>query len=184
MRCLIFLIPMMIAWVSLPAAGATYRINPPLSSLVLSWRMIGGGEYHARITGIRGDLIYDPHEADRNTLQSSIPVRQLDAHHWLLTRALRNRTFFDTASYPDAFFSSSRMVAVGEGRYRVLGSLQIKTLRKPLILNAQQSDVSLQRIRLSAQTLISRSAFGMGQYPAIVSDPIRVDIVLYADKIN
>ncbi|GAA0504423.1 hypothetical protein GCM10009414_12720 [Tatumella terrea] len=184
MRRLIFLIPMIIAGCSLPAIGAMYHINPQLSSLVLTWKMIGGGEYHARITGIRGDLSYDPREDDRNTLQSAIPVRQLDAHHWVLTRALRSRTFFDTASYPDAFFSSSRMVAVGEGRYRVLGSLQIKTVRKPLILNAQQNDVSLQRIRLSAQTLISRSAFGMGQYPAIVSDPIRVDIVLYADKIN
>lgn len=179
-----FLLPMLMAWASLPAFGARYHINPQLSSLVLSWRMIGGGEYHARITGIRGDLTYDPREDDRNTLQSAIPVGQLDAHHWLLTRALRSRTFFDTASYPDAFFGSSRVVALDKGRYRVLGSLQIKTVRKPLILNAQQSDISLQRIRLSAQTLISRSAFGMGQYPALVSDPIRVDIVLYADKIN
>ena len=100
MRRLIFLIPMIMAGCSLPAIGAMYHINPQLSSLVLTWKMIGGGEYHARITGIRGDLSYDPREDDRNTLQSAIPVRQLDAHHWVLTRALRSRTFFDTAATP------------------------------------------------------------------------------------
>ena len=184
MRRFFFLILIMTGWVSLPAAAADYHINPQLSALVLTWRMIGGGEYHARIAGIRGDLTYDPQEDDRNRLQTAIPVRQLDAHNGLLTRALRSRTFFDTASYPEAFFTSSRMVALEKGRYRVLGSLQIKTVRKPLILTAQQNDASPQRLRLSAQTLISRSAFGMGQYPAIVSDSIRVDIVLYADKVH
>ncbi len=166
----------------MPAFAALYHIDPQLSHLVLHWQMIGVREYHARLSAIHGDLSFDKQQDTQIHLQASLPIASLDAHNWLLTRALKSDAFFDQMAYPEAFFSSSRMVALGEGRYRVFGSLQIKNVRKPLVLYAQQSDISAQRIRLSAQTTISRQSFGMGQYPALVSDPIRVDIVLYADR--
>ena len=166
----------------LPAFAGLYHINPQLSHLVLHWQMIGVREYHARLSEIHGDVSFDKQQDTQIHLQASLPIASLDAHNWLLTRALKSASFFNQPAYPDAFFSSSRMVALGNGRYRVFGSLQIKNVRKPLVLYAQQSDISAQRIRLSAQTTISRQSFGMGQYPALVSDPIRVDIVLYADS--
>lgn len=159
-----------------------YLINPQLSSIVLNWQMIGSGNYHARISGVNGKLTFSPNDDTRDTLQTAMPINRLDAHHRLLTRALKSSTFFDAARYPDAQFTSSRLVALGNGRYRVFGTLQIKNQRRPLILYAQQSSVSAQRLRLSAQTTVSRSDFGMGQYPLLVSDAIGVDIVLYADR--
>lgn len=176
----LFLLPAVMASCSVRAD--LYQINPQLSTIVLNWQMIGRGTYHARISGVNGRLTFSPSDDTRDTLQAAMPINRLDAHHRLLTLALKSRTFFDAAQYPDAVFSSSRLVALGEGRYRVFGSLQIKNQRRPLILYAQQSSVSAQRLRLSAQTTVSRSDFGMGQYPLLVSDRIGVEIVLYADR--
>lgn len=169
---------------SYAASAAPYLINPQLSRIELNWEMIGGGHYHARISGVHGEVAFDPQQDTGDAVTAAMPIARLDAHHALLTRALQSSAFFDNAHYPEAEFTSSRLVALGEGRYRVFGSLQIKRVRKPIILYAQQSSLPGQRLRLSAQTTLSRSAYGMGQYPALVSDAIGVEIVLYADRQN
>ncbi|GAA0471400.1 MULTISPECIES: YceI family protein [Tatumella] len=176
------LLVMIVACLPLAGVAGQYLINPQLSHLELYWQMIGVREYHARLSAVQGEINFDQQQDSQIRLQARLPIAALDANNWLLTRALKSAAFFDQEKYPEAVFSSNRMVALPDGRYRVFGSLQIKNVRKSLILFAQQRRVSAQRIRLSAQTTLSRRSFAMGQYPVIVSDPIRVDIVLYADS--
>ena len=155
------------------------------SYVLLRWNMIGKSDYHARITGLRGDIVVDPQHDVADRLRIDMPIANLDAHHRVLTWALKSQQFFDQAQYPNVTFTSSRIIDMGEGRYRVLGSLKIKEMTRPVMLYGKRSDDSrLQAsggyLRLSGTITLSRQAFGMGQYPALVADPIQVDIVLVA----
>ncbi|WP_241569393.1 YceI family protein [Rosenbergiella collisarenosi] len=155
------------------------------SYVLLRWKMIGKSDYHARITGLQGDIVVDPDHDVADRLRVDMPIAQLDAHHRVLTWALKSHQFFDQANYPAVTFTSSRIIDMGEGRYRVLGSLKIKQITRPVMLYGKRSDDSRLvssggYLRLSGTITLSRQAFGMGQYPALVADPINVEIVLIA----
>ncbi|WP_241622965.1 YceI family protein [Rosenbergiella australiborealis] len=155
------------------------------SYVLLRWQMIGKSDYHARITGLRGSIVVDPQHDVADYLKVDMPIAQLDAHHRVLTWALKSAQFFDQAQYPNVTFTSSRIVDMGDGRYRVLGTLKIKQITRPVMLYGKRSDDSRLLssggyLRLSGNITLSRQAFGMGQYPALVADPINIDIVLVA----
>lgn len=155
------------------------------SYVLLHWQMIGKSAYHARITGLQGTIVVDPEHDIENRLQIDMPIANLDAHHRVLTWALKGGQFFDQQHYPNVNFTSSRIVDMGEGRYRVLGSITIKKITRPVMLYGKRSDDSRLLpaggyLYLSGNITLSRQAFGMGQYPALVSDPINVEIVLVA----
>ncbi len=155
------------------------------SYVLLRWQMIGKSDYHARITGLQGNIVVDPAKDVGDYLKIAMPIANLDAHHRVLTWALKGQQFFDQQHYPNVTFTSSRIVDMGDGRYRVLGSLTIKKMTRPVMLYGKRSDdshlsASGGYLRLSGNITLSRQAFGMGQYPALVSDPINVEIVLVA----
>lgn len=166
------------------AAPISFKLSES-SYVLLHWQMIGKSAYHARITGLWGDLIVDPEQDVADRLKINMPIAQLDAHHRVLTWALKSGQFFDQQHYPNVTFTSSRIVDMGDGRYRVLGSLKIKEITRPVMLYGKRSADSRLLpsggyLRLSGNITLSRQAFGMGQYPALVADPINVEIVLVA----
>jgi len=183
-RVAILLFGMLGGMMSALAAPISFQLADS-SYVLLRWQMIGKSDYHGRITGLRGDIVVDPQHDVADRLRVDMPIAQLDAHHKVLTWALKSHQFFDQARYPNVTFTSSRIVDMGEGRYRVLGSLQIKQITRPVMLYGKRSDDSRLvssggYLRLSGTIRLSRQAFGMGQYPALVADPIDVDIVLVA----
>lgn len=165
------------------ATARHYLLNSERSHILLNWQMIGKSTYHARISGLQGSLIFNPQRDTDNQIQVTIPIANLDAHHAVLTWALKSHQFFNQAKYPNALFISSRIVDQGAGRYRIFGSLQIRDQRRPVILYARISPDSRpigidSYLQLSGHITVSRAGFGMGQYPALVADPINVDISL------
>lgn len=171
--------------ISAQAEPLRLSISEQRSYVLLHWRMIGKAEYHARITGLQGQVRINPQRDSDDSLQVKMPIANLDAHHNMLTWALKSASFFDQSRYPYATFTSSRIIDLGAGRYRVLGSLTIKDQQHPVMLYAQRSAdsrlvVEQGNVRLSGQVTVSRHGFGMGQYPALVADPIRVEIVIIA----
>jgi len=172
------------------ANAAQYEINAQSANVALSWKLSAGSKlYRARFSQVNGHVTMDYEQDAQNKIEVNIPIDTLDAHNILLTRELKSSRFFDEENFPVATFRSSRIVSTGGGHYRVLGTLQIKNVQRPVMLEADAIPANHlgnapKHLVLRAQTTVSRSAFGMDSYLFVVADPIGVDISIEANMIQ
>ncbi|WP_436874098.1 YceI family protein [Kosakonia sacchari] len=176
---------MMIGLLSAPGAQAmplSYRIATPATTVALSWHAFGGVS-QAHLDGVSGDVTLNPAQEREDRINVTIPVATLIASNSLLTYQLKSSLFFDADHYPTIAFSSSRVVDLGDGHFRVFGSLAVKNIRRPVILDAtlqKQGRADSGQLSLHATTAISRSAFNMDKFAMLVDDTVTINIEIHA----
>ena len=166
-------------------AASLYTISTPSTVIGLSWHAFGGIS-RAKLTGVTGEIALNLKNEMDNHVKVSIPASTLIASNNLLTYQLKSSNFFDALRYPDIVFTSSRIGAQGNGHFRIFGSLLVKDVQRPVILEATMEEhdrtaQSLDRISLHAITMISRSAYNMDRFTALVDDTVTININIYAE---
>lgn len=166
---------------SVYASPADYRINSQETTITLSWQAFGDMS-QARLGNVTGDIALNANNDRDDTVHVAIPVATLNASNQLLTWQMKSSLFFDAERYPNITFTSSRVVAVGQGHYRILGTLAVKDIARPVILDALLSDKTSgpESLSLHATTTISRSAFNMTRFSALVDDNVTITIAIQA----
>lgn len=100
------------------------------------------------------------------------------------TEILLSPDFFDTGKFPRIRFASTKITQVGPGRYAVAGSLEIRGVSHPFVLDtrlvAEHHDAASQNeiADFVATGSVDRSAFGMTADRLLVSNTI--DIIIHA----
>ncbi|AJZ88688.1 hypothetical protein VW41_06395 [Klebsiella michiganensis] len=166
------------------AAPENYSIITPQTGIALSWHAFGSTS-QAHLDGVTGSLLLDRGNDLHDSISVRIPVSTLQASNSVLTYQLQGGLFFDTAHYPTLSFTSTRVVALGPGRYRIFGLLQVKNVQRPVILdasmdNAPTAGADKKALSLRATTVISRAAFNMDKFEAVVDDSIAIEIKIRA----
>ena len=162
----------------------SYGISTPNTAIGLSWQAFCGTS-QARLAGVTGEFTLDMANDMDDRLSVNIPVATLTASNSLLTCQMRGRLIFLADRFPAIRFTSSRVVALGGGRFRVFGYLCVKNILRPVILEAileapTRSSVGREVLSLHATTAISRSAFNMDSLAALVGDTVTIDIAIEA----
>ncbi len=166
------------------AAPESYSVLTPQTAIELSWHAFGGTS-QAHLDGVTGSLLLDAGNDMHDSISVRIPVATLQASNSLLTYQLQGGLFFDTAHYPMLTFTSTRVVAQGNGRYRIFGLLQVKNVQRPVVLEASLGNAPAltsgqNALSLRATTVISRAAFNMDKFEAVVDDSIAIEIKIRA----
>jgi len=161
---------------SLQAAAIAHTIDTEKTAIKLSWRAFGGIPSWAHLKGVTGQVTLNPDNEFDDRINVTIPVATLQASNNLLTWQLKSDMFFDAARYPTITFSSTRVVALGPDRYRAFGTLTVRDLSRPVILDARLDRQSGETIALHATTAISRSAYKMDRFALVVDDRIAIAI--------
>lgn len=169
---------------SLYASPASYSINSQKTTISLSWHAFGDIS-KASMRKVTGEMTLDAGNDREDRIDVIIPVATLEASNGLLTYQMKSRPFFDAESYPNIAFTSSRVVALGNGHFRLFGTLKIKNVTRPVILNASLDEKKgefsdAENILLHASTAISRSAFNMDSFAALVGDTVTINIEIQA----
>ncbi|AMO47430.1 YceI family protein [Kosakonia oryzendophytica] len=169
---------------SLYASPASYSINTQKTTIALAWHAFGGTS-EASLEKVTGNITLDTGNERGDRIDVTIPVDTLKASNTLLTYQMKSHLFFDAAHYPNIAFTSSRVVALGKGHFRVFGTLAVKNVTRPVILDAslesQHGELSgAENIFLHASTAISRSAFNMDSFAALVDDTVTITIEIQA----
>lgn len=169
---------------SLYASPTSYSINTQQTTIALSWHAFGDTS-KASMGKVTGEITLDAGNEREDRIDVTIPVTTLEASNSLLTFQMKSRLFFDAESYPNIAFTSSRVVALGNGHFRVFGTLAVKNVTRPVILNAilegKNNEFSdTENIFLHASTAISRSAFKMDSFAALVDDTVTINIEIQA----
>ncbi|ALB57042.1 putative exported protein [Cronobacter universalis NCTC 9529] len=166
------------------AAPVSYVILPSHTVVALSWRAFGGLS-QAQIRGATGDVTLDNDNQHNSRVNVVIPLASLNASNDLLTYQMKSPLFFDAARYRVISFVSDRVTAAGNGRLQVSGTLVVKGIRRPVVLEVTGGQnrflhPAASPLSLRATTAISRSAFGMGGFSSFVDDRVQIDILIAA----
>ncbi|MBM3073317.1 YceI family protein [Lelliottia sp. RWM.1] len=151
------------------------------TAIVLSWHAFGGLLSRAWLNNVTGNVTLDPDNEFNDHVRVTIPVSTLIASNSLLTWQLKSDMFFDAQHYPTITFISSRVVPLDSHRFRIFGVLDVRDIRQPVILEAEQREQNGSLI-LHATTSISRSAFNMTRFAVVVDDRITINIDIQAHQ--
>ncbi|KHT37598.1 YceI family protein [Pectobacterium carotovorum] len=168
----------------LHAMPLNYTIVTDKTAIALSWQAFGHLS-QASLDGVTGNITLDAEKEMDDRIDVKIPISTLQASNGLLTYQLKSSLFFDAEHYPDIRFTSSRVVALGHGHFRVFGSLSVKNIQRPVILDATLEEhggnvSGEEALSLHATTAISRSAFNMDRFTGVVDDRVAISIDIQA----
>ena len=119
---------------------------------------------------------------DASSIDTGVADR--DAH-------LKSPDFFDVETHPEITFTSDRVEALGDDRYRVVGSLTLRGVTREVALDVEASGIAKDpwgnaRAGFSARTSLDRKAFGLTWNQALetggvmVGDKVEIEIDLEA----
>ena len=168
------------------AAPVTYKLDPAHTSVVAQWNHFGFSNPFAHFGNVEGTLVYDAANPGNSSVQVTLPLSGLESFTPKFNEHLRSADFFDAASFPNATFKSTKVEAVGAGKFKVTGELTIKDITRPVVLDAtlnKAADHPMSKaptIGFDATTTISRTEFGVGAYAPNVGDTVTLRITTEA----
>lgn len=167
------------------AEPVTYTIDPSHTDVIAQWSHFGFSNPTAHFGDAEGTITYDADNVAASSVEVSLPLSGLNSYTAKFDEHLRSSDFFDAAAFPVATFKSTQVEAAGEDKLKVTGTLTIKEISKPVVL-----DVTLNKagenmggqptIGFDATTTIKRSDFGVGLYAPKVSDEVEIRITTEA----
>jgi len=176
-----------LALVSLSARATTYTFEPNYTQGIARWVHLGFANPTLQFGQGEGSLEFDPGDPAKARVTVTIPLDRFTTSVPDLDEHLRSADFFETAKYPTATFSSTRVEkGAMADQYKVIGEFELHGLRKPVVLDVRLNRIgvnprnNLATIGFDAMTTLKRSDFGLGRFVPQVSDEIRIEITAEA----
>jgi polyisoprenoid-binding protein YceI len=169
--------------VSKVAAG-TYKLEPDHTQVLFTFNHLGFTDYTGQFVQPSGSLTIDPAHLNNSKVDVTFAIARVSTTSAHLDQALQTAEFFDAAKFPEAHFTSTKVVA-NDTDATIYGNLTIKGVTKPVTLQARLVGAGTNprppnkaTVGFAAIAAIKRSHFGISFGVPIVSD--RVDLVINA----
>lgn len=153
---------------------------------------------HMMISKVRGTfekfnvlINLDEKNPEKTTVQAQIETASINTRDPQRDAHLRSADFFDSEKYPLMTFTSDRVEMLGGERARLYGSLTIRDITRPVVLDVEstgraKSPWGTFSVGFNAHTTISRKNWNLTWNQALetggvlVSDEIEINIELEA----
>jgi polyisoprenoid-binding protein YceI len=170
-----------------PLHAATYTLEPDYTQGIFRWNHLGFSSPAAQFAQGSGSLEFDPADPTKSSVTVTIPLASLNTGVPALDDDFRSTDFFDTARFPTATFTSTKVQKDGAADHlKVTGELTLHGIAKPVTLDVTVVRIgtnprsNLPTVGFDATTTIKRSDFGLGRYVPQVGDEIQMHIVSQA----
>ena len=175
--------------------GGTYQADPGHSMVTWTVDHLGFTPYTGIFGDVAGTLTLDPKNPSAAKVDVTIPVAKVTtASAGLTSHLLRagkdgGKADFFGAAPADARFVSTAVVATGETA-KVTGNLTLNGVTKPVTLDAKFYGAGKapammggkETVGFTGTTTIKRSDFGVGYGIPMVSDAVKLDIIVGFEK--
>jgi polyisoprenoid-binding protein YceI len=158
--------------------SAVYEIEPTHTSVLFGISHLGFSNYHGRFNTVSGELNFDTKAPEKSSVKITIAIDSIDTNHAELEGKLKGADWFDTAKFPTASFTSTKVEKLTDTSGKVMGDLTLHGVTKPVTLDvtfngAGENPFSKKpMLGFSARTAIKRSDFGISQYIPMVGDDV------------
>ncbi len=161
-----------------PCAADTYRFDP--GHTVASFRCgpFGFGAQAGRVTGARGDVIFDPDHPGDSVVDVSLDMTTLHVGWRAFDGQARGPDFLDVDHFPTATFKSRKIEVTGAGTAQVTGDMTLHGVTREVTLTTliRRPSASDPHLSFSARGHIRRSDFGIDGTTPMLSDTIDLRI--------
>lgn len=141
-----------------PAFAADY-VQAPGSTLVFAGTY-QGESFTGRFPGFATTFRFDPKQLAASKLEVAIPLATAATSNADYDGELRGTSFFDAAKFPRATYSATKFRALGGNRYAADGTLTLRGISKPVVLEFTWTAGTAPV--LSGKATVKRLAFGVG----------------------
>ena len=176
-----------LALASIPLYATTYTLEPDYTQGVFRWNHLGFSSPAAQFSQGQGTLEFDPADPTQASVKVTIPLSTLHTGVPDLDDDFHSTDFFDTAKYPSATFTSTRVErGMAQDQLKVTGNLNLHGVTKPVTLDVTVVKMGnnprsgLPTAGFDAMTTLKRSDFGLGAYVPQVGDEIELHIICQA----
>jgi polyisoprenoid-binding protein YceI len=167
---------------SAPVRAEVYRLDPVHTRVAFAVDHAGLSKALGTFGGAHGRLEFDPADWSAARVDVAIPLASLDLGDAGWRDALLDGTFLDADDHPHARFASTGVESTGTGSARVTGTLTLRGIARPVVLDVRLNAVKRhpitrrRSIGFSATTTLSRRDFGIDAWPNVIGDAIELRI--------
>jgi polyisoprenoid-binding protein YceI len=154
--------------------GGVVAIDPAHSSIQFTIKHMLVATVEGTFKTFAGTLDKD----DANFLNSRISVtvktQSIDTDNPKRDDHLRTADFFDSTQFPDATFTSTKIEAAGDNRFKLHGDLTIHGKLRPVVFDLIEKDGGT----YEASTELNRLDYGVGESSLMIGDKVKLLISL------
>jgi polyisoprenoid-binding protein YceI len=168
------------------AAPVPYTIDPGHTQVHFTYSHLGLSNITGRFDQVEGTFNFDPADPAASSVAVTIPVESIDTGVDKLDAHLKSEDFFDVAKFPTATFTSTKITADGDARWKMAGDLTIHGVTRPVVFDVVVNKVGehpmmkVPTAGFDASTTVKRSDFGMAYAVPAVGDEVTIRITMEA----
>jgi polyisoprenoid-binding protein YceI len=135
------LIAMLLLLLGAPGARAeryVIDIEGMHASIQFRIRHLGYSWLTGRFNDFSGEFSFDPTHPEEARIEVDIETASIDSNHAKRDKHLRDEDFLYVSRYPQASFRSTRVEAVGDDRFRILGRLTLRGVTRDIAIDASR----------------------------------------------
>jgi polyisoprenoid-binding protein YceI len=167
-----------------PAAvkAGTYKVDPYHTQVVFTLSHFGFTEFSGMFGDASGSLVLNTAKPAADKLDVTIGMKSVMTTVPALTTELNNNQWFDTAKYPTATFTSTKVIRTGKTTATIDGNLTLHGVTRPTVLKARFIGTGINPIDkadtvgFSAIGVVKRSEFGVKAYVPMVGDDVTLTL--------
>lgn len=173
---------------------STWKIDPAHSAIEFRVRHMMISNVRGEFKNFEGTVEFSPEAPENTRVEITIDTASIDTKVGDRDAHLRSADFFESETYPQATFKSTRVEVLDAAHAKLQGDLTIKGISKPVVLEVEFAGVQTnpwgsQAAGFTAWTKINRKDWGLGWNVALetggvlVGDDIALTIELELIKV-
>lgn len=162
--------------------SGSYGLDKNHAYITFTYNHLGYSTPHVGFRSFDVALELDSQHIENSSVEVMIDATSVDSRVEVFNGHLQGANFFDTENYPEITFVSTGIKSKEGNKFDLTGDLTIKGNTLPVTLDAvlQKADFhpmrELPTIGVTAETTVSRSAFGMPRGTPNISDEVTIYI--------
>jgi polyisoprenoid-binding protein YceI len=167
-------------------AATAWTVDAAHSQLTFHPRL-AGGEFAGRFERFDATIRFDPADLAHSSLRVVVDLLGARTGDTDRDAALQGNDFFQTTRWPRGAFTSTRITALGNGRYEALGKLTLRDATRDVRVQFRFDSPAPARgtARMAGSANLRRLEFGVGQgewrSTEWLDDVVRIDYSLVLD---
>ncbi len=149
------------------AAAAEWQIDVMHSNVGFSVKHMMISTVHGNFGKYAAKVVFDDAKPENSTFEATIDASSINTGVEMRDKHLKSPDFFDVEKYPSISFKSTKVIALGEGKLKVLGDLTIHGVAKSVTLEGEGFSPVIKNMQgglsaaATASTTINRKDFGL-----------------------
>lgn len=167
------------------ADTSVWEIDPAHSSVLFAVRHLMVATVRGEFGKVTGTVTLDENDPTKSSIEATIDTTSINTRNAKRDEHLRGPDFFDVEKYPTMTFKSTKIEALGEGKFKVSGDLTMHGVTKEVVLAVEGTTTPVKdpmgRVKLGggATTTLNRKDFGI-----VYNRPLETGGILIGEEVD